>query len=102
MLRYWRDFRLDPALADPAHRAGPDAWVTAHILMDLLKEHPIDQLVTWSNAPRDTPTVPFGKHRRKAWADVPADYLQWMAAQTDMDIDAVTAARTELERRKAG
>lgn len=102
VLRYWRGFRLDPALADPAHRAGPDAWVTAHILMDLLKETTVEQMIAWTAEPRALSTVPFGKHRRKPWADVPADYLQWMAAQTDMDVDAVTAARNELDRRKAG
>lgn len=101
VLRYWRGFRLDPALADPAHRAGPDAWVTAHILMDLLKEASVDQLLAWSNAPRDIAVVPFGKHRRKPWSEVPSDYLSWMAAQTDMDVDAVAAARSELDRRKA-
>ena len=102
VLRYWRGFRLDPAVADPAHRAGPDAWVTAHILMDLLKEASVDQMIAWTAEPRALSIVPFGKHRRKPWADVPADYLQWMAAQTDMDVDAVTAARNELDRRKAG
>ncbi|MGQ2990404.1 MAG: exonuclease domain-containing protein [Brevundimonas sp.] len=101
VLRYWRGFRLDPALAGPAHRAGPDAWVTAHILMDLLKETSVDQLLAWSNAPRDIAVVPFGKHRRKPWSEVPADYLKWMAAQTEMDADAVAAARSELDRRKA-
>ncbi len=101
VLRYWRGFRLDPALADPAHRAGPDAWVTAHILMDLLKEHTIERLMEWTSAPRESATVPFGKHRRKLWADVPGDYLQWMVGQTDMDVDALVAARAELDRRKA-
>lgn len=100
VLRYWRGFRLDPALADPAHRAGPDAWVTAHILMDLLKEASVQQMLAWSNAPRDVAVVPFGRHRRKPWSEVPADYLKWMAAQTDMDADAVAAARCELDRRK--
>ncbi|MGA0601517.1 exonuclease domain-containing protein [Caulobacter sp. KR2-114] len=37
VLRYWRRLELDPALAMPAHRAAPDAWVTAHILIDLLQ-----------------------------------------------------------------
>ena len=52
-------------------------------------------------APRDVATVPFGKHRNKPWSEVPADYLRWMASQTDMDADAVAAARAEIERRKA-
>lgn len=37
VLRYWRRLQLEPALAMPAHRAAPDAWVTAHILIDLLQ-----------------------------------------------------------------
>ena len=69
--------------------------------MDLLREASVEQLLAWSNAPRDVATVPFGKHRRKPWSDVPADYLKWMAAQTDMDADTVAAARSELDRRKA-
>ncbi|HWA60759.1 MAG TPA: exonuclease domain-containing protein [Caulobacteraceae bacterium] len=36
VLRYWRGLDLDPAFASPAHRAGPDAFVTAHLLMDLI------------------------------------------------------------------
>ena len=100
VLRYWRGHRHDPALADPAHRAGPDAWVTAHTLIDLLKEASIEQMIAWSNAPRHVATVPFGKHRRKPWSEVPDDYLRWMSAQTDMDSDAVAAARAEIERRR--
>ncbi|GBQ86510.1 DNA polymerase III subunit epsilon [Asaia krungthepensis NRIC 0535] len=33
ILRYWLGLDLDRHLASPAHRAGPDAYVTAHILM---------------------------------------------------------------------
>ncbi|NIE80059.1 3'-5' exonuclease [Asaia sp. As-1742] len=32
ILRYWLKLDLDRASASPAHRAGPDAYVTAHIL----------------------------------------------------------------------
>ena len=102
VLRYWRRFRLDPAMADPAHRAGPDAWVTAHILMDLLKETSVEALIAHTSAPRDLAVIPFGKHRRKPWPDVPTDYLRWMSAQTEMDADVVAAARAELDRRKLG
>jgi len=102
VLRYWRDLDLDPAVANPAHRAGPDAWVTAHILIDLLQEATIEQMIAWTAEPRSLATVPFGKHRRRPWSEVPEDYLVWMTAQSDMDLDAQTAARDELARRKAG
>lgn len=32
VLRYWLRLPLDRKMASPAHRAGPDAYVTAHIL----------------------------------------------------------------------
>jgi len=99
VLRYWRGFRLDPALANPAHRAGPDAWVTAHILMDLLAEHSVEQLIAWTAEPRRLDRIPFGKHRGRAWAEAPDDYLRWMAGQGDMDAEVVAAARQELARR---
>ena len=102
VLRYWRGFRLDPALADPAHRAGPDAWVTAHILMDLLKDASIEDLLAHTSALREMSVIPFGKHRRKPWSEAPADYLRWMSAQSDMEADVVAAARAELDRRKLG
>lgn len=101
VLRYWRGLRLDPALADPAHRAGPDAWVTAHILIDLLKEASVEQLLAWTAAPQDVATIPFGKHRRKPWSEAPTDYLVWMVGQPDMDPAVAAAARQELDRRQA-
>jgi len=99
VLRYWRGLTLDADLASPPHRAGPDAWVTAHILVDLLKETSIEQMIAWTKEPRLMPTVPFGKHRGIAWSEAPLDYLQWMARQNDMDADAIWNAQQELERR---
>ena len=99
VLRYWRQLKLDPALANPAHRAGPDAWVTAHLLIDLLKEATVEQMIQWTREPRRLDKIPFGKHRGSRWAEAPGDYLRWMAAQSDMDADVVAAARQELERR---
>jgi exodeoxyribonuclease X len=99
VLRYWRGLSLDPAMANPAHRAGPDAWVTAHLLIDLLKEATVEQMLAWTSEPRRLDRIPFGKHRGKPWSEPPEDYLRWMAAQADMDADAVSAARQELERR---
>lgn len=102
VLRYWRGLRLDPARALPAHRAGPDAWVTAHILIDLLKAATVEQMLAWTAEPRRLARIPFGKHRGRAWAEAPDDYLRWMAGQGEMDAEVVAAARQELDRRAAG
>ena len=99
VLRYWRGLKLDPALAMPPHRAGPDAWVTACILVELLKEASIPDMIAWTKEPKLMPTIPFGKHRGLSWPDAPLDYLQWMVRQTDMDMDAIWNAKRELQRR---
>lgn len=98
VLRYWRGLSLDPTFAMPPHRAGPDAWVTAHLLLELLRIVSIEQMIAWSDQPRPMPTLPFGKHRGATWADVPLDYLQWVVGQ-DMDPDVLWHARMELGRR---
>jgi exodeoxyribonuclease X len=99
VLRYWRGLALDAALAMPPHRAGPDAWVTAHLLADLARTATIAQMIDWSARPKQLPTIPFGKHRGAKWAEAPLDYLQWMVRQKDMDGDAIACANEELARR---
>jgi exodeoxyribonuclease X len=101
VLRYWRRLDLDPALANPAHRAGPDAWVTAHLLIDLLKEATVEQMIDWTREPRRLERMPFGKHRGRPWSEAPLDYLQWMVGRPGMEADVVAAARQEIERRTA-
>lgn len=102
VLRYWRGLMLDPALALPPHRAGPDAWVTAHLLAELLVGVDARDMIGWTDQPRPMPTIGFGKHKGLRWEEVASDYLEWMTVQTDMDSDAVWHARHELERRRTG
>lgn len=102
VLRYWRGLALDPKLAMPPHRAGPDAWVTAHLLAELLKHVDIEQMLAWTLEPRHLPLVPFGKHRGQKWSDVPGDYLQWMVGQDSMERDVLFAAEREVIRRRSG
>lgn len=99
ILRYWRGLRLDAADAMPPHRAGPDAWVTASLLVEMMKMASVEQMVAWSAEPKLLPRMPFGKHRNQAWADIPTDYLQWMSKQVDMDGDVLWCARKELGSR---
>ncbi|MBW8302411.1 MAG: DUF3820 family protein [Brevundimonas sp.] len=81
--------------------------MTAHLLIDLLKEATVEQMLEWTREPRRLERIPFGKHRGRAWAEAPEDYLRWMVSQGgsgqgDMDADVVAAARQELTRRAAG
>lgn len=104
VLRYWLGLDLPAENAMPPHRAGPDAFVTAHILIELLKRATVDEMLAWTLEPKAYPTIPFGKHRGKRWSDpeVPSDYFQWMERQADLDPDAKWCAGQELQRRRAG
>ncbi|SFG65665.1 exonuclease domain-containing protein [Methylobacterium gossipiicola] len=98
-LRYWlKPAGLDRAMADPAHRAGPDAYVTAFILREMLKLASLDELVRISSRPALLPRCNFGKHRGTAWADVPSDYLRWVTGQ-QMDEDVLHTAQHHLAAR---
>lgn len=104
-LRYWLEDRgkinLDPALAQPAHRAGPDSYVTAHILRAAFEAGATgQQMVRWSREPACLPRCPIGQHRGKPWADVPTGFLEWMVHKAhDMDPDLKWNARQEIDRR---
>jgi len=98
VLRYWLGLDLDPALAMPVHRAGPDAFVTANILVALLSQNSVEELMEYTVKPRFHPVIRFGRYRGEAWSNIPADYLRWIVG-TSADIDVKACAEGELRRR---
>lgn len=106
VLRYWLEDRgllsLDDAQAMPPHRAGPDAYVTAHILKALFAAGATGrEMVAWTAEPRIMARLPFGKHKGAAWSAVPADYLAW-AMRSELDDDFKWNAQREINRRRTG
>ncbi len=98
MLRYQRRPEgLVRELGLPAHRALPDAYVTAHHLRDMLNETSLDQLLAWSHEPGLLVRVPAGPDRGKAWDRVGAEALRTLAR--DRDVNVRFSAETELRRR---
>ena len=89
---------LSRELAEPSHRAGPDAYVTAHILREMLKLASVEQLIQWSNEPALLVTCYFKAHKGKPWRDVPADYLEWILRQRDMDEDVRFTAQHHINQ----
>lgn len=99
MLRYQRKpVGLVHEIGLPAHRAMPDAYVTAHHLRDQLNAVGSDQLIEWSRQPGLLPRVRSGPERGRAWPDIGAAALQELAE--DRDIDTRFTAEVELRRRK--
>lgn len=106
VLRYWLEdqglLSLDHETAMPPHRAGPDAYVTAHILKALFAAGATGkEMVAWTKEPRLLPTCPIGKFRGKPWSEVEAGFLTWMLAQPTMESDLKWNAQRELDRRRA-
>lgn len=97
VLRYFLGMELDER-AMPPHRAAPDAFVTAHLLVACLRHGgaTIGDMVRWSSGPPLLPRVNFGKHFGAKWEDVPTDYLDWIINKSDMDNDIKANARHHI------
>ncbi len=88
VLRYWLGLEPEvPADLYP-HRALYDVIVTEAILARMLQERTLEQLIDMSGRPAVLRKIRFGKHRGQLWAELPRDYLQWIARQPDMDADS--------------
>lgn len=103
-LRYWLEDagKIAPvhAKTQPAHRAGPDAYVTAHVLLALFDAGATGrEMVAWTKEPRLLPTCTIGKFRGVPWADVEGGFLNWMLRQDTMEADLKWNARREIDRR---
>ncbi|MBO1077912.1 DNA polymerase III subunit epsilon [Roseomonas haemaphysalidis] len=100
-LRYWRrPAELDRATGLPAHRAGPDAYVTAHHLRDMLALASLDQLLRWSEEPALLVRVPSGALRGRRWEELEVAQLQRvLAGEWGQNTDMLFTARAELARR---
>ncbi len=99
-LRYWRRPEgLDRATGLPAHRAGPDAYVTAFHLRDMLGEATLEQLLAWSAEPALLVKVPYGRLRGRRVRDLPVEELERLLTAERLDGDLAFTVRHELDRR---
>jgi len=104
VLRYWLGIDTDPGFHSecsmPTHRAGPDTYVTAHILSRMVVLKSPADLVTLSTQPVLLVNVTFGKHRGQKWADLPANYMEWIAFKSDLGDDEKHTAKHYLGANK--
>ncbi len=100
-IRYELGLCLGDERTQPSHRAGPDTWVTAHILLKLLETHTVEQLLDISANPIRLLRFPGGnKHRGKFFSEIARNdpgYLQWVIDKSefgeDVKFSAVAALR---------
>jgi len=99
-LRYWLNLPIaNRDYCNQVHRAGPDALVTAHLLVMLGEKASSREMVRWSAEPALLPKMPFGKHKGEAWSALPDDYLSWILKENDMDEAVKFGAGREWRRR---
>lgn len=101
-LRYDLGLPCDPERASPAHRAGPDTYVTALLLLELLKWATIEEMIHWSSGPALLPRIPVGKYRGLKWEEVPTHWLKWVVISSDLNHTIKVNANHELKKREQG
>lgn len=91
---------LDRNLAMVAHRAGPDAYVTAFLLRDMLNTGPlVEHMITRSAQPALQVYCHVGKFRGKKWSEVDSGFLIWLLDK-DFDEDVLFTAQHHLKERE--
>lgn len=71
-----------------AHRADMDIILTANILMHIVHQlniNSMEELYAASEDARIPRSINFGKHRGTNITDLPADYIQWLLRQDELD-----------------
>jgi exodeoxyribonuclease X len=107
-LRYWRKpSGLIREKSMPAHRAGPDAYVTAFHLRDILEEAAqkssggiLDRARKISEQPALQVTCHLGDWRGKKWEEVDSGFMQWVLRKDTFDEDVVHTCKHWLKRRE--
>lgn len=99
-VRYALDLQVDPTLAMPPHRALPDSYVCAVLLLELLKYQTVETLVAWSAAPAMFTKFDFGQFDGKPLSVADVGYLEWIAFKSEkMSEDWRWNAKREIARR---
>jgi len=94
------ELSIDPALAVPLHRAGPDSYVTAHLLAFFLRHMSVEEMLKVSRAPRQITRMPFGKHKGVQIEELPTDYMQRAVSGLSNAPDIVAAMKRALKTRE--
>ena len=89
-----------PGLAQPPHRALPDAYVTAWLFIELLKHKTPDEMVVISRYPALLRRITFGKKAKgQTYEEAPLDYLRWIMDESDLNEDTKFSARYWIQKR---
>lgn len=99
-IRYYLNTPVNREDALHSHRAGPDAYVTAHTLAKFLSAVPADVMSKWETEYTHFPFCPIGQEWRGVpWIDVDRSFLAWICRTAKMDPEIKYNAMLELDYR---
>jgi DNA polymerase-3 subunit epsilon len=85
-----------------AHRAMSDVIVNIQVFKHLAKQfRSLNELLERLKHPILMKAMPLGKHKGRAFAELPLDYLRW-AVRQEFDQDLIFSLQTEMKKRKKG
>jgi len=88
--------------AEGSHRAMNDVIVNVEVFKHLAKNYQtLEEMLFKLKHPIRLKTMPLGKHKGRAFSEIPLEYLQW-ASRKEFDQDLLFSIRLELKRRKKG
>jgi DNA polymerase-3 subunit epsilon len=71
--------------ANQAHRALDDVTVLHQVFSCMIDDLSIEQVIELLAHPQGLSRMPFGKHQGKLLAEVPKDYVSWLASSGAFD-----------------
>jgi DNA polymerase-3 subunit epsilon len=71
--------------ANQAHRALDDVIVLHQVFSAMIDDLPIETILDLLARPQVLSRMPFGKHQGKLLAEVPKDYVSWLASSGAFD-----------------
>lgn len=84
------------------HRAGSDVKVNIEVFKHLSRKyHTLKELNQALKRPILLKNMPLGKHKGRAFREIPLPYLKW-ASHQNFDEDLLFSIRSELNKRKKG
>jgi DNA polymerase-3 subunit epsilon len=85
-----------------AHRAMNDVVVNIEVFKHLTKKfRRTKEILERLKRPIAMKTMPLGKHKGRAFNEIPTEYLAW-AARQDFDQDLLFSLKSELKKRQKG
>jgi len=71
--------------SNQAHRALDDVIILHQVFSAMIDDLPMEKILELLARPQILSKMPFGKHQGKMLADIPKDYVGWLAASGAFD-----------------